>query len=170
MALPKKLKNFDLFQDGVSWLGQIPSVTLPKLTRKMEKYRAGGMGGSVSIDFGQDDMEASFTAGGMLYSALVAYGATTHDAVMLRFAGAYQAEDTGSYDSVEVVMRGRYSEIDFGDGKTDTDTEHKFTFPLSYYKLRVNGVDLIEIDTVANIFNVNGMDIAAAQRNAIGHW
>jgi len=170
MALPKKLKNYDVFQDGVSWLGQIPSVTLPKLTRKMEKYRAGGMGGSVSIDFGQDDMEASFTAGGILYDALKAYGATTHNAVMLRFAGAYQAEDTGTYDAVEVVMRGRYSEIDFGDGKTDTDTEHKFTFPLSYYKLRVKGRDFIEIDVVANILIVDGVDVTAAQRNATGHW
>ncbi|MBB4226160.1 phage tail tube protein FII, partial [Variovorax guangxiensis] len=28
MALPKKLKNFAMFGDGESWVGEIPSVTL----------------------------------------------------------------------------------------------------------------------------------------------
>jgi len=48
MGLPRKLKNFNLFQNGVSFMGMVPEVTLPKLSRKMEEYRAGGMSGSCS--------------------------------------------------------------------------------------------------------------------------
>ncbi|KLB47455.1 phage major tail tube protein, partial [Xanthomonas euvesicatoria] len=46
------------------------------------------------------------------------YGATTHNAVQLRFAGAYQRDDATEVDAVEVVVRGRHSEIDPGTGKS----------------------------------------------------
>ncbi|WP_181015454.1 phage major tail tube protein, partial [Pseudomonas amygdali] len=35
------------------------------------------------------------------------YGATRHNAVQLRFAGAYQRDDTAEVDAVAVVVRGR---------------------------------------------------------------
>ena len=47
MAMPRKLKYLNTFLDGGSYLGVIESVTLPKLTRKLENYRGGGMSGSV---------------------------------------------------------------------------------------------------------------------------
>jgi P2 family phage contractile tail tube protein len=170
MKLPSKLKNFDLFQNGESWLGQVPSVTLPKLTRKMEDYVAGGMAGPVEIDLGQEKLELAFTAGGLLKSALDQYGATAVDAVGLRFAGAYQSDSTSGYSAVEVAVRGCYKEFDPGDAKTQNDTEHKFTVPCSYYRLSIDGVPVIEIDMLANKVVVNGVDRTAAQRAAIGHW
>ena len=47
MALPRKLKYLNMFNDGLSYMGVVESVTLPKLTRKLEKYRGGGMPGAV---------------------------------------------------------------------------------------------------------------------------
>jgi uncharacterized protein len=55
MALPKKLKYLNLFNDGFNYMGIVSSLTLPKLTRKLEKYRGGGMNGAASIDMGLDD-------------------------------------------------------------------------------------------------------------------
>lgn len=50
MGLPRKIKNFALFQDGVSFLGQIPELNLPKLTRKTEDYQDGGMAAPIKSD------------------------------------------------------------------------------------------------------------------------
>lgn len=55
MALPKKLKYLNLFNDGFNYMGVVSSMTLPKLTRKLEKFRGGGMSGAASVDFGLDD-------------------------------------------------------------------------------------------------------------------
>ncbi|MBI6358056.1 phage major tail tube protein, partial [Proteus mirabilis] len=52
MALPRKLKNFNLFMNGVNYVGVAEELTLPKITRKLEAYRGGGMNGSVQIDMG----------------------------------------------------------------------------------------------------------------------
>ena len=70
MGLPRKLKNFNLFQNGVSFMGMVPEVTLPKLSRKMEEYRAGGMTGPVSVDFGNEALSLEWSAGGLIAEAL----------------------------------------------------------------------------------------------------
>ncbi|MGJ3745445.1 phage major tail tube protein, partial [Yersinia pseudotuberculosis] len=36
-------------------MGIVSSITLPKLTRKLENYRGGGMNGAAPIDLGLDD-------------------------------------------------------------------------------------------------------------------
>src|SRR5450830_564930 len=58
MGLPKKLKNFALFVDGVSYVGETEEITLPKLTRKMEKFRSGGMAGEIELDLGAEAVDS----------------------------------------------------------------------------------------------------------------
>lgn len=168
MALPRKLKNCNLFNDGNNYLGQIEEVTLPKLSRKMEDWRGGGMDGAVQADMGQDNIELQWTAGGVLDTALRQYGVTRVGGCLLRFAGAFQRDDTGDVDAVEVVVRGRHKEIDFGSAKPGDHTQHKFTTACSYYKLSMNGSVLVEIDLLNMVFNVGGVDRLADQRRAIG--
>lgn len=168
MALPSKLKNMNLFRNARGMLGEVTEVTLPKLSRKMEGYRGGGMDAEVDTDMGGEKLELEFTCGGIVSELLDGFGATTHDADLYRFAGAYQAEDTGGVIPVEVVARGRYQEIDMGNGKPGSDTEHKYKATCSYYKLIVNGREKVEIDIMGMVFKVNGVDRLAAQRTAIG--
>jgi P2 family phage contractile tail tube protein len=168
MALPRKLKLFNLFLNGENFVGQVTEVTLPKLSRKMEGYRGGGMNGEVDVDLGMEKLEMAFTCGGMMREILLSFGAATHDAELLRFAGAYQREDSEEVDAVEVTVRGRHKEIDMGDAKSGDDTEFKVSSSLSYYKFEMNGETLIEIDVVNMIENIGGMDRLAKFRAAIG--
>ncbi|WP_448647203.1 phage major tail tube protein [Pseudomonas mohnii] len=170
MALPKKLKNMNLFNDGVSYVGQSKSVTLPKLGRKFEQFRGGGMDGPVKADLGHSDdgIQLEWTLGGWDLTALRQYGAVSVSGVMLRWAGSIQRDDTGDVSAVEVVVRGRHEEIDMGDAESGEDTEHKFTTTCSYYKLTIDGNVEVEIDLLNFIFNVNGKDMLAEHRKAIG--
>ena len=59
-------------------------------------------------------------------------------------------------------------EIDPGTAKAKEDTAFKVTTVASYYKLSVNGEDLIEIDFINMIEKINGNDLLAALRTAIG--
>lgn len=172
MALPRKLKNFNLFNDGISWLGVVSEVQLPKLARKFEDFRAGGMDGSVGIDMGQENLEMEITAGGMITQVMLQYGSTKVGGdlpVGLRFAGAYQRDDTGEVKSVEIYTRGRWQEIDMGKAKTGDSTEVKLKSRLTYYRLVEDGIPLIEIDLLNMKFIVGGViDRLAEQRRAIG--
>lgn len=168
MALPKKLKYLNLFNDGNSYLGVVSSLTLPKLTRKLENYRGGGMSGSVSVDFGLDDdaLALEWSIGGMDELVLQQWGSTAD--IPLRFAGSFQRDDTGDISAVEVVMRGRHKEFDFGEYKQGEDTETKISTQCTYFKLTIDGKELIEVDTVNMVEIVNGVDRLAEHRSALG--
>ncbi|CAJ0738038.1 hypothetical protein R77592_04503 [Ralstonia mannitolilytica] len=168
MALPRILKHFNVFADGVSHAGEVEEITLPKLTRKLEEYRAGGMNGPIDIDLGNEKLEMETTYGGLMREILKQYGTTTIDGAMVRFAGSYQREDSAEIDSAEITVRGRHTEIDFGNAKAGSKDPFKVKSSLSYYKLSVNGEDWIEIDLVNFIERVFGVDRLAEHRKAIG--
>lgn len=168
MALPKKLKYLNLFNDGNSYLGLVSSLTLPKLTRKLQNYRGGGMSGSVAVDFGLDDdaLTLEWSIGGLDELVLQQWGSTSD--IPLRLAGSLQRDDTGDVSAVEVMMRGRHKEFDFGEYKQGEDTETKVTTQCTYFKLTIDGKELIEIDTVNMVEVVNGVDRLAEHRTALG--
>lgn len=97
MALPRKLKHLNLFNDGNNWQGIVESLTLPKFTRKFEKYRGGGMPGAVDVDMGLDDgaLDTEFSIGGTELLLFKQMGAATVDGIQLRFTGSIQRDDTG---------------------------------------------------------------------------
>ncbi|QII37356.1 phage major tail tube protein [Rouxiella badensis] len=170
MALPKKLKLMNLFNDANSYQGVVSSITLPKLTRKLENYRGGGMNGSAASDLGLDDdaLSVEWSMGGIDELVLTQWGSAQVAGVPLRFAGSYQRDDTGETTAVEIVLRGRHKEIDMGDAKQGEDTETKISTMCSYYKLTIGGKELIEIDTINLIEKVNGVDMLAEHRKNIG--
>lgn len=90
MALPRKLKHLNLFNDGNNWQGIVESLTLPKFTRKFEKYRGGGMPGAVDVDMGLDDgaLDTEFSIGGTELLLFKQMGKATVDGIQLRFTGS----------------------------------------------------------------------------------
>ena len=168
MGLPRKIKNFATFVDGTSYMGEMPEVSLPKLARKMEDYRSGGMNAPVKADFGMEGLELEWKAGGILRDVLTQWGAMKHDAVGLRFAAALQSDDSEEIQALEVVVRGRHTEIDQGKAKAGDKTEFTVKSALSYYKLSIDNEVLIEIDLVNMVEVVNGTDRMAAVRAALG--
>ncbi|MGN2381284.1 phage major tail tube protein [Pseudomonas juntendi] len=170
MALPRKLKNMNTFHDGTSYMGITKSMTLPVLARKMEAYRGGGMNGPVKADLGfsDDGLQTEWKIGGIDDQVIKQFGTTSASGLMIRFAGSYQRDDSSQVSAVEVVVRGRHETIDMGEATPGEDTEHTITTTCSYYKLTMDGVVLVEIDLLNFIENVNGVDMLAAQRRAIG--
>ncbi|WP_448632808.1 MULTISPECIES: phage major tail tube protein [Pseudomonas fluorescens group] len=170
MAMPRKLKNLNLFNDANSYLGVVKTVTLPPLGRKMESYRGGGMNGPVKADLGfsDDGIQFEWKTGGLDLIALKQFGAVNASGVALRFTGSFQQDDTAEISAVEVVMRGRHETIEMGDGQAGEDTEHSITTTCTYYKLIVDNEEIIEIDLLNFIEIVNGVDMLAEQRKALG--
>lgn len=168
MGLPSKLKNFAVFVDGENYMGEVPEVTLPTLSRKVDEYRGGGMNAPVDLDYGMEKLEAEIKAGGWMGDMLKTWGDPKLDAVMLRFTGAVQADDTGVVQACECVLRGRFSEWDPGDAKAGDPTEHTYKLSVNYYKLSMDGRAILEIDPVNLTEIVGGEDRMADIKAALG--
>ncbi|MDN4056348.1 phage major tail tube protein [Massilia sp. YIM B02763] len=168
MGMPRQLKTFATFIDGVGYAAECNEVTLPKLTRKMEEYRGGGMNRPMMTDNGGEKLQLEHSYGGLMRDILKQYGVTTHDGVQIRFVGSYRAADQADPMAVEITARGRHSEIDMGTAKPGDETTFKVTTELSYYKLTIDNEDVIEIDILNGIEKVNGVDLTQKDRKAIG--
>lgn len=170
MALPRKLKNMNLFADGDNWQGLLEEFTTAKLAKKFENYRGGGMAGAVGIDMGYEDdaLNTEITLGGFEVKALKKHSAAKHNAVMFRFAGSFQRDDTGEISAVEIITRGRIKEFDNGNYKVADNSTQKLSMINTYYKVIVDGETIIEIDTVNMVEVIDGVDMMAEHRAAIG--
>ncbi|MBK1725725.1 phage major tail tube protein [Halorhodospira neutriphila] len=169
MALPRKLKDFNLFIEGEGYIGRAEEVRLPTLTRQTEDYRGAGMTGPARIDHGHEALEAEITLGEHAAAVLKTWGTQDASGVQMRFLGSAESDDPeAEHVTIEVVMRGRFTEIDPGTANTGNDNQMSLTASLTYYRYVQNGEDLIEIDVVGGKEVVDGEDRMAKRRDALG--
>ncbi len=171
MGMPRVLKMMDTVIDGIGHIGETKTVKLPNLDRKFEGYRGGGMNRTAKIDVGGgDDLDIEHTYGGPIREVIRQYGLPTLTGVQIRWIGSYQNDDTGAITAVEVVVRGRHEEIDRGDQQPGELGEFKVKTACAYYKEIWNGRTEVEIDILAGVEIVGGVDRMAEHRAAIGQF
>ena len=166
--LPRMLKNFNLFIDGVGFIGRCEEVTLPKITHKMEEFQGAGMFAPVEIDMGLEKLEMEVSLKEFSPEILKEIGTADVAGIPLRFVAAAVSDDSeNTTDAIEIFTRGRYRELDLGSAKAAEASTMKASVALTYFKYILNGEDIIEIDTVNMIYNVGGVDRLEAQRAAL---
>lgn len=168
MSIAAKLKQMMMYNEGNAFIGETVSITPPKLARKLEDYRAGGMSRPVKVDMGGEAMEMEAVYGGPMRPIFVQYGQLGLSGVLQRFVGSFIDDDSGEHVEIEIVTRGRHEEIDMGEWKPGDDSEFKVKSQLSYYKMIWNGERIIEIDPLGMIEFVGGVDLMAVHRAAFG--
>ncbi|MBF8705098.1 MULTISPECIES: phage major tail tube protein [Pseudomonas putida group] len=165
--IPETLANMNLFVDGISFQGDVPSLTLPKLTLKMEEHRPGGMDMPIEMDQGMEKQEASFTTTGVRRESLKFFGLADGTAFNGVFRGAFKGLK-GRITPVIVSLRGSLKEVDMGDWKAGDKAEIKHAVSLTYYKLEVDNRLIYEIDALGMKRVIDGVDQLAEQRTALG--
>lgn len=167
MKLPRKLKGFNAFIDGLNMDGEVTEMTRPKIARKFEDYRAGGMDGTVKVDMGSEELECELKFGGYMEEVVARVGESING-TQIRLQGALQREDSSEYDELRIELRGRFAEMDPGSDKAGDDTETSTKFNPTYYKEILNGKLLCEIDLLAGKWNTGGTDRLEGKRAALG--
>lgn len=167
MKLPRQLKDMNMFGASTTFRGQCTAFTRPKLALKTETHRGAGMLGEVKLNMGLEALEVTHKYGGDIPELNREFGANDADASQLRFVGAYQNDENASLDTVEIVIRGRHEEIDAGDDEIGSKSGTTYKTACVYYKQTRNGVVEFEIDMLAGVFIVGGVDRWAQIRQAV---
>lgn len=165
--IPQTLTNMNLFVDGKGYAGLVTEVNLPKLKRKTEDHRGGGMDAPVKMGMGLEALEAGFSLIGESKDVLVFFGLADDTAFNGSFRGAFK-DQKGAVVAAVATFRGMLEEVDPGNWKPGEKAESKFNCALSYYKLELDNQVIYEIDPANCIRIVNGTDQLAAERTAIG--
>lgn len=168
MALPKTLKHFNLFVDGRGYAGRVEEIQLPKLSRKFAEYQSGGMLGPVELDMGLEKLEGEITLAEFARDLLNTFGICDASGVLLRFRGAAVSDDADCTTvAIEIVMRGRFKEIDMGSAKPGEKGEMKLSYSLTRFEYHENDASVIEIDLINMIETINGVDRTKQMRDAL---
>ena len=163
--LPKSLKGFTVYADGVGYLGRVSGGKLPVVKIKTEGYRDGGMDGEDDLDFGQEKMEWGFTLSELDPHALKLVGRRD---VPIVLRGSQEGEN-GESEAVIGTMRGLVSEADLGEWKAgEPKTEAKLNGTANYYRLTIGGDEIYDIDIVAGVRRIGGTDQLAGRRANLG--
>lgn len=163
--LPRILKNFNVYVDGRGYAGRVDEITLPKLTIKTEEFQGAGMSAPVEIDMGLEKLEMEMTFAEYDPELFKLFGLTNGAEVAFTIRGALQG--TGETSPVIINVRGYFKELDFDSWTPAEKATLKCSVACNYYKLTIDGVELIEIDPVNMVRNVNGSDQLAAVREAL---
>lgn len=168
MALPKVLKNFNLFLDARGMAGLAEEIQLPKLELVTEEFRGAGMLGPIDLDLGVNALKLEFTLAEFNADVLKSWGIVDAGGINARFLGAAVASDGSGTDAIEVSVRGRWKSLDMGTVKGKDLAKLKVEMPLTYYRYTLNGATLIEIDMISGKMVVDGKDITADIMSALG--
>jgi len=168
MAIASVLKDCNLFVVGKGYAGKVDEINLPKLTIKMDEYRAGGMDAPTEIDMGMEKLESDFTLGEFDADVLKLFGVQIGSAQSFRAMGSITNPSDGTASPVVVLLRGRVKESDMGTWKPGEAAKHKVTLSVNYYKYTQGGIDLVEIDVEGMKRIINGVDQLAQTRVNLG--
>lgn len=163
--LPKILKNFNVYVDGRGYAGRVEEISLPKLTIKTEEYQGAGMSAPIEIDMGLEKLEMELTFAEYDAELFKLFGLTNGSDIALTIRGAL--EGNGKTVPVVINVRGYLKEMDFDSWKPAEKATLKCSVSCSYYRLTIDGAELIEIDPINMVRNVNGLDQLTKLREAL---
>jgi P2 family phage contractile tail tube protein len=161
--LPDSLKDFALFIDGVGQAGKVEEGTPPKIALVTAEVENGGMAGTVDIFMGMvEKMEFSVTLSGVSADFYRHLGKV----IPVTLRGA--TDDGEAVKPVIYQMRALVKEDETGTFKRKDKATVKLTMTPQYLKLTVDGQELREIDILGNKIVIDGVDLLADQRTALG--
>ena len=165
--LPRTLRNFSLFMDGVGFAGRVTELTLPTISIQTEEYRGGGLDVPVPIDMGMEALTCSFTLAEYDTDLLKMVGLYDQGTLSLTARGALQR---GPEDAVAMIcnLTGSITSFDPGSLEAGSLTEATFEMGVRYYKLAIANEDLIEVDVENMTRVIGGTDQLASVRTALG--
>lgn len=167
MGVRDVIKNWNVFIDGKGYAGQAEEVNPPKLTLKVEEFRAGGMNVPKELDMGMEKMEADFSLISFDRLVLARFGVAVGQTVPFVIRKVLESDD-GTTTPVAYTMRARVKGIDPGTLKAGDKASLKVTLAVDYFKLDHGGITVQEIDVDNMVHMVNGVDVLAGQRAALG--
>lgn len=167
MAARDIRKNFNLFVDGRGYAGQADEFNAPKLTLQTEEFRAGGMDLPIDVTLGMEKLTSDFSLKAYDKNVLALFGIVEGANVPLTVREALESFD-GAVTPVVHTMRGKITEIDPGTSKPGELPPLKVTMSLTYYKMQHGDSVVHEIDAINMVRIINGVDILAGTRNALG--
>lgn len=165
-----RLTNANIYLDGNSLLGRAEEVNLPVIKHKMADHKALGLVGVAEFWAGIDKLEAKIKWNSFYLDAMKkAANPFAASNIQVRSSlEVYGASGRLEEQPVVCYMTAMYKDFPMGNFKQHDNVELESNLSVTYCKLVINGTEVMEIDVLANIYKVDGVDMLANYRANLG--
>lgn len=165
-----KVYNARVYIDGIDFIAKAEEVDLPKVKFKFADTKALGLYADSELPTGLDKLEArlKFNSTYPEFIALAADPFTTRTIIIRAPFQVWTQHGVAKTAPLKAELRGFFKEWDSGKFKKADSTEAEATITCIYYKLEIDDKEVIEIDTINNIYKIEGKDILQNYVSSIG--
>lgn len=165
-----KATNANIYVDGANYLGKADEVNLPTPKGKNAGHNPLGIIGELEYFSGFEKMEAKIKWNSYYPDALKKFS-NLYQSVKIQVRFSIEQYENGSkvgQVSGIAYMTCRPNDIAGGQFKSKDNVELESNLSVTYYKLEIDGQEIVELDAEANIYVVNGEDLLATYRAHLG--
>lgn len=167
----KRLQEANVYLNGNSLLGQTSEIKLPEVVHKYSDHKALGLVGELELWSSLQKMNADFTFNSY-YPDTMALCADPFTACDLQVRSSLRTYGPGGGVTSEVpvvaFLKGTWIQSATGSFKQGDPSDIPTKMSVKYFRLVVDGREILEVDVLANIFKVGGNDLLAQYRQNLG--
>lgn len=161
------LQQFVVSIDGFGKAGTGESCTLPKIRKKTESYRGGGMVAPRQHALGYEAFEFDVELSAVDPQVIGQSGLLVSKDVSFSVMGYLDGDNNASHTAY-VYMRGEVVEHDFGKWQAGSKATMSLKVALAACSMTIDGTQIFDIDVTNGVNTFAGRDVAAIVRTAIG--
>lgn len=165
-----KVFNARVYIDGTDFIAKAEEVDLPKVKFKFSDTKALGIYADSELPTGIDKLEARIKFNSVYpdFVALAADPFTSRTVIVRAPYQVWTQQGVAKTAPLKAELRGFFKEWDSAKLKKADSAEAEANMSVIYYKLEIDGQEIVEIDTLNNIYKVRGKDLLREYTNAIG--
>lgn len=161
------IQGFTAFIDGFGKAGAGEELTLPKLKKKTEDFRGGGMLASRKVAMGYEAFEFDLSLSSFDPQVISKGGLFTNKELPLSVRGYMDGDDNAQHTAI-CQMVGEFTDIDPGKWQAGKKAMLQAKASLISLKLTIDGAVIWDIDIKNGVYSVGGVDPYAGIRAALG--
>ncbi|MDR1311103.1 MAG: phage major tail tube protein [Burkholderiaceae bacterium] len=165
-----RITNASIYIDGNALLGRAEEVKLPDVQAVMTEHKALGMVGKIELPAGMDKLEGEIKWNAF-YPEVAEMIGNPFKSVSLQVRAnveSYGAEGRTAENALVTLLTIQFKKNPLGTFKQHENAEFSSAFSATYVKQVIDGKEVLELDYMANIFRVNGVDVLDTFRINIG--
>ncbi|MEX3690088.1 phage major tail tube protein [Paraburkholderia sp. BR14263] len=165
-----RITNANVYMNGSSLLGRVDEASLPVLSMIEADVKALGLVGKITLPSGFDKLTGKFKWNSFYDDVWLQFGNPfVPVSVQVRSSvDTYNSQGRSAQTAMVTFLTLSMTKIPLGVFKQNDAAEFESDFTATYVRQTVGGKDIIELDVLANIFKVGGVDQLDIYRANIG--
>lgn len=165
-----KCTNANIYIDGNTFMGRAEEITLPEISPKMSEHKALGMVGEMELPAGLQKMSMKIKWNA-IYPEVMKKTYDPFTAVSIQVRTSIETYEGGTRTAqipCKIFVRGTWKKSGGASFKAQDNVEMENELNVTAYKMIVGTDEVVDIDVIANIWRVNGIDQLLLYRLNLG--